>query len=317
MINWGLPIWLYLWMAGMAGGAYFTAFLYERFAREPNKRLLRLATYLGIPLAGIGVTILLLDLGSPFRFWHLIVRVKLISPMSMGTWILVAWMSIAIAMVVFWWVEPRLKKDKVVSILKPAILALGWVELMLSALLISYTGVLLSVSSQPLWAATFLLPPLFVVSAISTGSAILMITALVANAIHSRGTLKLKRAMNQLFGTTDWTVSNRVVGRLAEADAIVILIELLVLIGYAFWLSASTTAGAGEAIKLLTAGALAVPFWIGIVLIALLFPLGLEAVNWGKEITTKAVWQIVIASATCVVLGGLIVRAVVVMGAQL
>ena len=72
MISWGAPIWLYLWLAGMAGGAYFSAFLAERLDTGFNGRLLRLATYLGIPLATIGVMLLVLDLGHPLRFWHLL-----------------------------------------------------------------------------------------------------------------------------------------------------------------------------------------------------------------------------------------------------
>ena len=35
---WSAPIWIYLWMAGMAGGAYFAAFLAERFTGADNRK---------------------------------------------------------------------------------------------------------------------------------------------------------------------------------------------------------------------------------------------------------------------------------------
>ena len=316
MIAWSAPIWIYLWLAGMAGGAYFAAFLAERFSGIVDKKLLRLATYLGIPLAIIGVLLLVVDLGQPLRFWHLFTQFKLISPMSMGTWVLLLWVSIAIVMVILWWAENRLAEQAARSLRRLTDIG-AWVNLVLAVLLIAYTGVLLSVSNQPLWSSTVLVPFLFVASAISTGIAILIIAAMVANAINKGGFAELKLALSQVFGNTDWTISNRTIARLAEADAIIIVVEIVALIGYAIWLATSAMAGAGEALGLLTTGILAAPFWVGVVLLALLIPLGLDIVSWGKRIETKGVWRIILASSTCVVLGGLVLRAVITIGGQL
>lgn len=315
-MTWSWPIYLYLWMAGMAGGAYFAAFLAERFAGMVNKRLIKLASCVGIPLAVIGVILLVVELGQPIRFWHLFTQFDVASPMSMGTWILLIWVAIAVIMTILWWAESRLIEETVGSMRK-LINGLGWIELVVSVLLVAYTGVLLAVSSQPLWASTALLPALFVASAISTGVAILIITALFLNAVNRGTFFELKLAINQITGATDWTIPNRIIGRLAESDAILIIIELLVLIGYAIWLGTSRMAGAGEALGLLTTGTLAVPFWVGVVLAALLIPLGLEIANRGKEIERKAVWGAIIASSACVVLGGLVLRAVIVVGGQI
>lgn len=295
MTTWGAQIWIYLWLAGMAAGAYFAAFLVERFTDKDNGQLLRLSTYLGIPLAVIGVILLIIELGQPIRFWHLLTTFKVISPMSMGTWILLAWVGIAVIMVVFWWAEPRLTEE-VNQRLKKITKFLAPVNAVLSVLLMAYTGVLLAASNLPLWQGTVLLPALFVASAISTGVALLVITAVTGRA---------------------WSIPDRIVGRLAEADAIVILVELVVLIGYTIWLAASSVAGTGEVLRLLTTGILAAPFWLGVVLLALLVPLWLEVTSWGKEITTKSVWRTIVASSTCVILGGLILRALIVIGGQL
>ncbi len=287
MMAWSAPIWIYLWLAGMAGGAYFAAFLVERFTGVVDRKLLRLATYVGIPLAVIGVLLLVVDLGQPIRFWHLFTQFKVISPMSMGTWILLAWVGIGVIMAILWWMAPGLQKLTEL---------MARVNCVLAVLLITYTGVLLAVSNRPLWAGTALLPALFVASAVSTGVALLIITA----------------ATSRAQGITNQTIS-----RLAEADAIVIIIELVALIGYAIWLGISSAAGTSEALGLLTTGVLAAPFWIGVALLALLIPLVLEIKNWGKGIETKGVWRAIIASSTCVILGGFVLRAVITIGGQL
>jgi len=315
-MTWSAPIWIYLWLAGMAGGAYFAAFLTDRLTGGNNKPLLRLATYLGIPLAVIGVLLLVIDLGQPIRFWHLFTQFKFISPMSMGTWVLLAWVTVAVIMVVLWWIGNRRSEESARG-LQGITGFLGWINLILAVLLMAYTGVLLAVSSQSLWAGTVLLPTLFVASAISTGIAMLVLAAMIANAIDKSKLGEIKLALNQLFGSTEWTVSNRVIARLAEADAIVILVELAALIGYAIWLATSTMAGAGDALGLLISGTLAAPFWAGVVVLALLLPLGLDLANWGKEIETKAVWRTVMTSSICVILGGLVLRAVITIGGQL
>ena len=300
MISWEAPIWIYLWLAGMAGGAYFAAFLAERFAGVTGGRLLQVATCLGIPLAGIGVLLLIVDLGYPIRFWHLLVRFLAVSPMSMGTWVLMVWVIVAAAMVALWLGElyvPRLADLRLGPLnLRRMIEVLSWIDLVFAALLMSYTGVLLATSNQPLWAGSILLPPLFVASAISTGVALLIVAAVTVRALEIPG---------------------RTVSQLAEADAVVILIELAVLVGYSIWLAVSAMEGTGEALRLLPTGVLAAPFWAGVVLLALLVPLGLEVANWGKELEGKAVWRAVLASAVCVVFGGLVLRAVITIGGQM
>ncbi|HUV95375.1 MAG TPA: NrfD/PsrC family molybdoenzyme membrane anchor subunit, partial [Anaerolineae bacterium] len=72
-LSWGTPLFFDLWVAGMAGGAYFAAFLTHLFGANEDQRLLKLATYVGVPMVLLGVLTLVVDLGEPFRFWHLYV----------------------------------------------------------------------------------------------------------------------------------------------------------------------------------------------------------------------------------------------------
>ena len=323
-MTWGAPIWIYLWAAGMAGGAYLAGFVVDLFTKkDESKHIFKLAVYLGIPLVIIGVLLLIIDLGSPLWFWHLFTQFKVVSPMSMGTWILIAWVVFALLLAVVWVIEGDIRRN---ASLYPARMPrlmerlsgfLPWIGLLLSMAVMSYTGVLIAVSNQPIWASTPLLPALFTASAISTGVALLVLTAFVTNAVNKSSSAKLNSAVKWLFGSTGWTIPNKMIGRLAEADAIVIIVESAVLIGYSVWLGTSSAAGASEALALLTTGPVAILFWIGVVLLALLLPLALDLFNWGKKLEEKSVMYAITLSALSVLVGGLILRAVIVMGGQI
>ena len=315
-MTWSVPIWFDLWLAGMAGGTYSTAFLVDYFSGGRNRPLLRLATYLGIPLVVIGVLLLIIDLGNPLRFWHFLTQFKLLSPMSTGTWILLAWVVIAAMMVILWRIENSFSKETA-GRLRRTTGFLSLVNLVFAVLLMIYSGVLPAVSSKVLWAGTVLLPALFVASAVSMGLAILIIAILTVNATNKGGFAVLKPVINQILGSTDWTIPSRTVPRIAIANAIVIIIELAALIGHILWLTISAEAGAGEAIELFITGTLAVPFWLGVVLLALLIPLVLCLINWGKDIETGTVERTMAISSICVVFGGLLLRAVIMVGGQI
>lgn len=315
-MTWGVPVWLDLWLAGMAGGTYSTAFLVAHFSGGGNRPLLRLATCLGIPLVVIGVLLLIVELGNPLRFWHFLTQFKVLSPMSMGTWILLAWVVIAVMMVVLWRIENSFGKETA-GRLRRATGFLSLVNLVFAVLLMLYSGVLPAVSSRVLWAGTVFLPALSVASAVSMGMAILIIAALTVNAISKGDFAVLKPALNQIPGSTDWIISNRTVARIAVANAIVILIELAALIGHVLGIATSAEAGASESLGLLITGALAVPFWLGVVLLALLIPLALYIINWGKDIETGNVGRVTAISSACVIFGGLLLRAVIIAGGQI
>lgn len=316
MTTWNAPIYIYLWLAGMAGGSYFAAFLAERFAGYDHRRLTQLAIQMGVLPAVLGVLLLLADLGNPLRFWHLLVEFKILSPMSMGTWILLAWVVIAVIMNFLYRYEGHHSEPRIRAI-HNLNSGLGWFELLVSILLMSYTGVLLATSNRALWAGSALLPPLFVASAVSTGIAVLIAYILVVAPVTIGETTEYRLPVRLLTGSSDWAIPTRLVGRLWEAEAIVILVELVVLIGLVTWLGSSAIAGAREALNLLTFGVLAVPFWVGVVLLASIVPLAFDMMSPGKELERREVFRVALASSVCVLLGALFLRAVIVIGGQL
>ena len=313
-MTWTALIWIYLWLAGMAGGAFLAAKAAGRFSGSKDDSLLRLATYLALPLAVIGVLLLIFELGNPIRFWHLFTQFDFNSPMSMGTWILIAWALIAVVMIVSWWLQGKVSQEAAASLAGLRKL-LSRINVVFSAALITYTGVLLAVSSQSLWAGTILLPALFVVSAVSTGVAVLILAALALNSIADGSMAELKLALTQIFGSTELKTPKEMIVRLAEADAVIIVLEIIAMVGYVIWLATST--GGSDALGVLTTGSMAAPFWVGVVLLALLIPFGLDLTIRGKTSETKGVMMTIVTSSLCVIVGGLILRWVITSGGQL
>lgn len=283
-MTWEWPIWLYLFAAGVAGGGYFAAFLANLFTGGKYRGLVQIATWIGLPLVLVGVLLLVVDLGNQLRAWHLFLRFDLISPMSLGSWILLLWSILAVILIALWFAELFEPAEEPADIfariafwlrpLLPITGTLAWIEFVLSVLLIAYTGVLLSNTNVGLWSTVFL-PVLFVVSAVSTGlAATLLVTILLGREVPAR------------FG---------------QAGAVLEVLEVLALIAFLVAVPAG----------ILISGPLSLWFWIGVIAIGMLVPIALELLTWKTSPKLMA-----LAMTICVLIGGVVLRAVVVVGGQ-
>jgi len=283
---WEWPIFIDLWAAGVAGGAYFAAFVIDRLTGRKHKLAVQIATWAGIPLVLVGVLLLVLDLGNQLWAWHLFVAFHPGSPMSLGSWILTIWCIASVGLVALWFVEmfepgeqPSDLFAQVASWLRPLVPAteiLTWIVFVLSVLMITYTGVLLSSTRMPLW-STALLPALFVSSAIFTGTSLIRLILAV--------------------------LGDDVAAELGKAILILAVVQAVALVAFLL------TVPAG----LLLAGPVSAWFWIGVVLIGLMAPLALEL--WAlRSRVTRLLGPV---SSLCVLVGGLALRAVLVIGGQM
>ncbi|MGB3903859.1 MAG: NrfD/PsrC family molybdoenzyme membrane anchor subunit [Anaerolineae bacterium] len=314
-MTWEWPIAIDLWVAGMAGGAYFAAFLIDRISGRKHPLLPKIAMFLGVPLVLLGSLLLVVDLGEQLRAWHLFTRVRPGSAMSMGSWILLVYALIGIVMIALWWsksFEPGEVRLTVLaglaSVIRPAAPVIGvlsWIALVLAVLLMSYTGVLLSATNQPLWASTFLLPVLFVASAIFTGTALLLLVLKTG----------LGRLLDILFGGEGEPIPSETMDAIGKAMAIVGVVQLVVLIAYVGGVALLGTPTAASAVATMTAGPLSFLFWAGVVLVGLLIPLGLQFASMKAK--REAIVGSVLTSTSLVLIGGFILRLVVVLGGQM
>src|SRR6266853_1560285 len=180
--DWGWFILGYFFLAGLSGGSYVIATLLRLSGDprdEPAARLGFYTSFLLIPLCPVFLTA---DLGTSWwKFWHMLVNVtpdnaglnfKYWSPMSVGVWLLLVFSVFATLSALGAWLADR-RGGEGRPLLGPLSVAFNVVGAVAGLLLISYTGVLLSVSNQPVWSDTWALGGLFLASGL-TGSAALI-----------------------------------------------------------------------------------------------------------------------------------------------
>ncbi|MHB9093701.1 MAG: NrfD/PsrC family molybdoenzyme membrane anchor subunit [Eubacteriales bacterium] len=288
-LNWGFSIALYLFLGGMSAAAYYIAVIADIVGKGKYKHVAEIGSYVVLGPICLGMLMLLLDLGKPLKFWHLMfqngpLNKGLIfqpgSAMSLGVWLLVGFILICgIAYPLMW-----LSKSGNDNLRRK----IGIVGMPFALLIAVYTGVLLAATSEPVWADTPLLPVLFVLSATSTGIAAIMVIIAFSS-----------------------TVDSKVVARLEKGDNLLIKIELAVVaLLFAALLFSS---GAAGLVKNLMFGSYAVFFWVGFILVGLLLPLSIQRYNLQRH--NEATGKLALISALLVLFGGFFLRYVVLLAA--
>jgi hypothetical protein len=140
----GLVAWDLLFN-NLTTGLFLTAALGELLAPEVLTPVAKVAYPLALVLLLIDLACLVLDLGDPLRFHHMLRVFKPTSPMSLGTWCLTVYslpltVAAALSLVPAGW--PALEWARTAAVVLGLLPALG------SAL---YKGVLLSTNAQPGW----------------------------------------------------------------------------------------------------------------------------------------------------------------------
>jgi formate-dependent nitrite reductase membrane component NrfD len=170
---WGSWIVGYFFLAGLAGGSYTLATILRVWGSPRDEAVIRTGYLVAFPLAAVCGAFLTIDLGQPMRFWHMLVDVtpgsaglnfKYWSPISLGSWALLLFSVFAFG-------------SFVVSLRPRPLPGIGRVWAAIGSLvalyLASYTGVVLSVSNQPVWSDSWAIGALFVASALSGSAALL------------------------------------------------------------------------------------------------------------------------------------------------
>jgi formate-dependent nitrite reductase membrane component NrfD len=175
----------YFFLAGIAAGVAFFGALARYFGGRRHCVTVRHARYLALALSLVCPALLILDLGRPRRFFHMLRVVKIRSPLSIGTWILMAF-GIASGLLA----ARQMAEDGVILRRRSFLsrLALLLPDRLLTLLhgalglgLGGYTGVLLAATAVPLWAAAgILLGPLFLAASITSGAAALILLGLLS-----------------------------------------------------------------------------------------------------------------------------------------
>jgi len=193
--QWEWYIVWYFFLGGLAGGAYLLGTILRLLGDARDARVARLAFLVALPALAICPMLLTLDLGRPLRFWHMLVdsrtlglNFKYWSPMSVGVWILVIFSMFALVS----FLEAALGGDRFGYLRGTFGRAFMIVGAFFGVFLAGYTGVLLSVSNQPIWSDTWALGGLFLASGLSVAAATLALLTRLSAAEPSTET-KLSR----------------------------------------------------------------------------------------------------------------------------
>jgi Ni/Fe-hydrogenase subunit HybB-like protein len=178
----------YFFFGGISGGSYALGTLL-RFAGDPRDvraaNLAFITSFIALLPCPIFLT---LDLGQPFRFWHMLVDTssgglafKPDSPMSLGSWALLifgvfSFVSFLGAIAEVGWFRVT---GPIARILRSGV-GLVWnaIGAVFGLFICAYTGVLLAVSNQPVWSdAGWALGGMFLASALAGSTAFLLLLA--------------------------------------------------------------------------------------------------------------------------------------------
>ena len=297
---WGWLVVIYLFLGGLGAGAFLTAALFEltgwRYRRNFCPVTLTGSAISG-PAVALGSALLILDLGAgkaePWRMVYLFTHFS--SPMTWGIWILCLFIPVAVlyGLMELIEVEPFLRGlawsriPKVVQNLKVYRRRVVIVGSFLAVGTAVYTGVLISAvgPSMPLWSQPILpflpipmMPLLFLVSALSTGMGLTFDLA---------ATIALPQIQQEI--------------RSMDLVHIVLIGLENILIGLLLITALSAGGAAADSAREIMYGTLRVVFWVGVVLVGLVFPFVVHAYAIGAG--RHSLWSGIVAGVGIVVAG--------------
>jgi protein NrfD len=231
--HWGWYVILYFFLGGLAGGLMVIAAGLELAGDSRDTDAIRIAHRLTFPLIIACAFLLIIDLGTPIRFWHMVFKsdrfpaliIKPWSPISLGSWILTLYGGVAF---VDYFVADRVRGNRAWMIL----------EAIAGFALAGYTGVLVAGTSNAVWHNARLMGALFLLSGMSTAYALLVLLVPATSSTQRK------------LGDGDfWAV-------ILEGLVLLVMLVSLGSLGRVFW-----------------SGWFGVIFWLGVVGLGLLAPL--------------------------------------------
>lgn len=310
-LTWGLPVITYLYLAGVGAGMVTVSssvllrgggggFGGDHFT------LARYGALLGpIPIM-LGTALIVFELGRPFRALNLFKLINL-SPMNIGSWLLTLFMmtSVFYALTFAPSFLPQLKRlsDR----LSPVRATLAWINVPMGIGVAVYTGIMLgAMPARPLWNSP-ILALLFLVSAISTGVAAIILARVF---FHRKSPdAEVERQFHQSAYL------------LTATDVMLIGLELMVI--FLFVLFAHLTIGNVKYAMavILPGGEMAMMFWFWVVLIGLLLPGLVELAYvvpkllYHRDYAAPKAVEVTVAVA--VLIGGFMLRYIIVIAGQI
>lgn len=289
--EWHWLIVAYFFLGGIAGGAYFLAVLMDLFGHPLDRPLARIGYLVAFPLVVVCGLLLIVDLHKPLRFWHMLLQSETLrpmfkawSPMSLGSWALLLFGGFAFISFVAALADDGRSRWPRLAVLRPPGV-LGTIVAILGGLLgffvAGYTGVLLTVTNRPIWSDTSLLGLVFLVSGASTAAALLT-----------------------LLGRRRATATVTALHALERFDSVMLVLEFIVIVALVVSLGGMAR---------LWLGAWGALLLFGVVGLGIVVPL----VLYRRSLHTGGLSHAGTAAAVLVLVGGLLLRVVVIFSSEM
>jgi formate-dependent nitrite reductase membrane component NrfD len=178
----------YFFVAGLAGGSYLLGTMLRLWGGPADESAARLCFLITLPLLVLCPILLTVDLGQPVRFWHMMwdvgaagpgLNLVAVSPMSLGVWGLLVFGVFALLS----FLEAVALDGRRYPLSGAVVAVMGGVAgrvinlvgSLFALFVAAYTGVLLTVSNQPVWSDTYALGGLFLASGLSGAAALVVL----------------------------------------------------------------------------------------------------------------------------------------------
>lgn len=296
-LTWGILLAGYIFLGGMAGGAYAIGALVDLFKKGKYKVLSKSGIYISLVSIIIGLVLLVLDLKrfevAPLGILNAF-RNFPGSILTVGTWIISGFTIISLLTAILWFLEGW-------SIIRKLIEIVG---LVLGVSTAAYTGLLLAFSrGRPFWSSPYL-PWTFVISGTLTGLAISLFMIPIFAVFLPRAFREFKELFDQ---------KRQLVSILSDCQGYIIVLILIDLALVVIELGTEY----GHAAVLLTGSGLSLMFYAYLIL-GLIVPLGItyytgKLSTAGKE---KAMILFSMSSFVLVLVGGFLLRYVILTAGQ-
>jgi len=172
----GVPIATYFYITGLSAGSFIISTLAYGFGMLKFKPLGKIGVVMATLLLVIAPMILLIDLEQPLRFWHLIFYLRITSPITWGTFLLTLY-PVNCMIYGYFMFKGDMKRTKI----------FGLLGIPLALLVHGYTGFILALGKARVLWNTAIMPPIFLVSAMVSGLALMILVVIVKDFIIHKG----------------------------------------------------------------------------------------------------------------------------------
>jgi Ni/Fe-hydrogenase subunit HybB-like protein len=172
----GVPIATYFYITGLSAGSFIISTLAYGFGMLKFKPLGKIGVVMATLLLVIAPMILLIDLEQPLRFWHLILYLRITSPITWGTFLLTLY-PVNCMIYGYFMFKGDMKRTKI----------FGLLGIPLALLVHGYTGFILALGKARVLWNTAIMPPIFLVSAMVSGLALMILVVIVKDFVIHKG----------------------------------------------------------------------------------------------------------------------------------